>query len=415
MTYASSLHYQRSSLKSPLTMNLMRAAEKYQLATDGFPARFVLAILASTGILYANLAPVIVTGLVQTSIGSSETAGYVFSSNMYGTAIGGFAITFIIRRIEWRRTAFILLLLLISADVLSTFANNITSLYVIRFLHGITGGALIGVGMSVISRIRRPEVTYSLLIFLQLSIGGAGIAFLMPLIPTLGMSIVWASLLSFSVIALLLIPLLDDYPIKTDSQETDEPTRRAPLLMIMLTFLGLFLYQAGEMAAFAYVIEIGIEQLLDPDFVNLSVAMSLWIGGPAALIVAWWSTRSGRLLPITVGAIFTMISITFLLAGESWTFMVANVGFGIFFSLTIPYLLGIASELDNSGELAAFAGFTSSLGLATGPAISATILREGELTQVIYLSMGILVLSIASILVPARYLDSKSTRGHIKW
>ena len=78
------------------------------LAANGLAARVGLAILASTGILYANFSPVIVSGLAQSSNFTSETAGYVFSANMYGTAIGGFAVIFLINQLNWRWTAFVL-------------------------------------------------------------------------------------------------------------------------------------------------------------------------------------------------------------------------------------------------------------------------------------------------------------------
>jgi MFS family permease len=369
-----------------------------------------MAVLASAGILYANITPVIVSGLVQSAGYTGETAGYVFSSNMYGTALGGLAITFVITRINWRKTSVVLLTLLIVADALSAFTELPFALYSIRFFHGLVGGVLIGVGYSVITRVRNPEITFAILVFIQLGLGGAGTAVLMPLIASYGTSIIWLSLLGFSVLSLTLLPLLDNYAEPEHQALVDVPVSRAPLLVIVLALGGLFFYQAGQMAAFAYVIEIGTSYLFTPEFISLTVAVALWVGGPAALIVAWWSTRSGRLLPILLGTSITVIAIAMLLLRTPWIFVVANVCFGIFFSLTIPYLLGIASELDDSGQVAAIAGFVGSLGLATGPAIAATILGEGQLTQVIYFAICLLVVSATLIFLPARQLDTRVVR-----
>ena len=276
-------------------------AHGYSLARSGIPARIVLAVLTSAGILYANIVPVITYGVARSPGFTTDTAGFVFSVDMYGSAIGGFAIMFLVERLRWRPAAGALLGLLIGADLLSAWADGATALYAIRFVHGLVGGALIGVGMAVIARTEKPERTFAFLLVIQLGLGGAGVALLTPLIPTLGVSVVWLSLAAFSAVALILLPLLDDYAEKTSSASFEMSTGRAPWLAIALALASLFLYQAGQMSAFAYMIELGDHYRFDAGFISVAIAVSLWIGCPAALLVAWWSTRSGRLRPVTWG------------------------------------------------------------------------------------------------------------------
>jgi MFS family permease len=334
---------------------------------------------------------------------------------MFGTAVGGFVISLLITRIAWRRTSVLLLCLLIGLDFLSANVDEISTLYLVRFMHGLIGGALIGVGFSVIARIRNPEVTFAVLLFVQLILGGAGIAILMPLISFWSIDVVWYSLSGFSILALVLMTLLDDYNVKVSSVVTEKSAVRAPWLVIGLTLVALFFYQAGEMSIFAYVIEVGLSQMIEPDFINMSVAVSLWAGGPAALMVAWWSTRSGHLKPVVLGIAFTMGSISFLLISESWSFMVANICFGIFFSMTLPYLFGLASEMDDSGQIAAFAGFVSSLGLAVGPAISGLVITDAQFNNVIILALLTLAVSVLLVIYPARVLDVRTKQNKASW
>ena len=155
------------------------------LAANGLPARIVLAILTSAGILYASLAPVIVSGLMQNPAFTGENAGYVFSVNMYGSAFGGFLIIFIVERLNWRLAAALLLVLIIGVDLLSALIDGVTQLYVLRFFHGVVGGGLIGVGMAVIARTTSPERTFAFLIVIQLVLGGIVTAALTPLLPEL--------------------------------------------------------------------------------------------------------------------------------------------------------------------------------------------------------------------------------------
>jgi len=385
------------------------------LAPNGLPARIVLAIVTSAGILYASLAPVIVSGLMQSPSFTGESAGYVFSVNMYGSAFGGFLIIFVVERLNWRWAAAILLVLIIGLDLLSAFLDSATQLYVVRFLHGVVGGGLIGVGMAVIARIANPERTFALLIVIQLVLGGVVTAALTPVLSELGVRPVWLFLMGFSILALLLLPLLGEYPLKDTLAAVDGSSRRAGWLPVLLIMAAVFVFQAGEMGAFMYVIELGSSYDFDIGFVSLVVAASLWIGGPAALVVNWWSTRNGRLVPVGLGMILTTVSVALLLVPETTTYLMANIGFGIFFSLSIPYLLGIASEMDNTGQMAAIGGFINSLGLASGPAFAAGLVGEGSLQRVVIFAVAALVLSTLLMIQPARMLDRKSKHGRAVW
>jgi len=375
----------------------------------------VLAVLTTAGILYANIGPVIVTGLAQRPEFSAETAGYVFSSNMYGTAVGGFGIIFLVRRLSWRRAAAVLLVLLMGADLLSAWISTASHLYVVRFVHGLTGGALIGVGLSVIARTTSPERTFALLIMIQLLLGGVGAAVLTPLLLEVGTGVVWLSLIGFTVLALVLLPLLGAYPATQRSDVAETASGRAPWVPIGFALIALFVFQAGEMAAFVYVIELGMSYQLGEGFTSMVVAVSLWVGAPAALLVAWWSTRSGRLVPVVAGMFLTTLSVMLLLVPEASVFLLANVCFGIFFGISFPYLVGVASEMDNDGQMAALAGFVSSLGLATGPAIGAALVGQGEYQLVVVFAVSALALSVGLIAYPARMLDGRSKHGRVTW
>ncbi len=388
----------------------------FALARNGLPARIVLAILTSAGILYANVVPVIVSGLAASANFSSDTAGYVFSLNMYGSSIGGFVIIFLVARLKWRPIAAALLALLIAADLLSTTSETAISLYAIRFVHGLAGGALIGVGLSVIARTANPERTIALMLFVQLSLGGVGVAMLTPLIPSLGVGIVWLSMVGFSALALLLLSLLDAYAVHVAPERSIEASGgRAPRSFIALALVSIFLYQSGQMGAFAYVIELGNHYRFATGFISVAIAVALWIGGPAALLVAWWSTRSGRLRPAFLGIVLTAAVIAAMAVPLPAAYLLANIGLSISFSLSIPYLFGVASEMDNNGQTAAFAGFVSSLGLASGPAMAGMILGEAHFERIIILAVVLLSASAVLVVHPARMLDRINIRGRVTW
>ena len=81
-----------------------------RLEPDSLFARFVLGMIPTAGILYGNAAPLIVSALEQSANFSQESAGYVFSANMFGTAIGGFLVISVVRAPPWRVSCLILAL-----------------------------------------------------------------------------------------------------------------------------------------------------------------------------------------------------------------------------------------------------------------------------------------------------------------
>ncbi len=384
------------------------------LAPNGVAARIVLAILVAAGILYANFGPLIVSGLAHRGF-TSANAGYLLSVNLYGTAFGGMLIVFVIRRVPWRAAAVVLLLTVLATDLWSISLDDPHTLRIARFLHGIAGGASMGVFGSVIARTTNPERTFAITVGIQQLLSGIGTVWLAPIVVNSGVTAIWITLVAFTAVGLALLPWLDRYPARESSAEVSGESRRGPWTAIALGCAALFVYQAGQMATFAYVIELGERHRLSAEFIGVTVATGLWVGGPAALFVAWWSTRSGRLLPAAVGAVLTSAGVALFYVPGEFAYLLANVALAIFFSLTIPYLLGVVAEMDNSGEMAALGGFVNSLGLATGPAIAATILGDNHYERVVLFAVIALASAAIAVAMPASLLDRRARHGRVVW
>jgi len=387
----------------------------YTLKADGLPARVALALLMSAGIVYASTGPVIVTGLALSEMFSSESAGYVLSVNMYGTAVGGLLVALLVKRVNWRITAAILLTGLGVVDCLSAWFGVNETLYPLRFLHGLIGGALMGVTTSVVARTENPERTFAIAIFVQLGLGGVGAATLTPLLDEYGVGIVWLSFIVLTLPSLFILPLLDSYPVMEDYAEQGTSRRRAPLRYVVLALLAIFIFQAGEFSLFAYQLELGAHYGFGTEFVSLVLASALWAGGLTAVIVAWWGTRIGRLLPMCAGVLGMTVCSGLLLIPVFGIYMVAAVGFSACFSIAIPYLLGIGSEMDNTGQIAAVGSFINTLGLATGPAIAASLLNGDHYERVVLFACVVLLASAIVGVPAARMLDQRSLRSRVVW
>src|SRR5690606_23443343 len=92
-------------------------------------------------------------------------------------------------------------------------------------------------------------------------------------------------------------------------------------------------------------------------------------------------------------------------AGAGRGRLVANVGTAITWSFVVPYIFGMLSRLDPSGRLATLGGFTSKLGLASGPLVAGIVLRTDDFRLLIGLALAAIALSGVAALAAARRVD----------
>ena len=145
-----------------------------------------LAFLAGIGLMIGNIAPTIVTAYVDNPMFSVGNAGSVISINMFGNALGALIISFLLQKINWSRTAFFFLLVLVVSDLISIPINQPISLFFLRFVHGLSAGALMGITYAAIAQTSSPERIQALSYTMQLLFGGILIQLITPRIESLG-------------------------------------------------------------------------------------------------------------------------------------------------------------------------------------------------------------------------------------
>lgn len=379
-----------------------------RLAPDGFAAAFVLSFLATAGFFYVNIMGALVSGLVDGLHLSPAEAGRIGAYNVYGAALGAFCAVLIVRRIPWRPASVLLLCSLISLDVSSMWAHSASLLGVLRFLHGTAGGMLVGISYAVIARTRLPDRCFGVLMVVQSSLGGLGLMFLPQLVPTYGASVLFLSLAAFSLVALVLLPLLPDYAKVDVSRAKEAVTPRTGSAGLIIALLAVFFFQAGNMALSAYIIELGRASGLDLPFVSITIGVSGWIATLGSLLVVALAKHGRRMLPIAIGSVVAILgNAAFHGSAHPMVYLAANVVTAITWFFVIPYLLGLCATFDRTGRSAALAGLFSKLGLATGP-YAASLFLNGvpSYGAVIDLAIGALVLATVCGIAGARKVDS---------
>jgi predicted MFS family arabinose efflux permease len=382
----------------------MTFSRLHPVHADSMTARILLSFLASAGLFYVNIMPALTEGL-KVGLGfTNQQAGQVGAFNMYGGAVGALLVTFFVSRLAWRATSNILLFGLVLADLASMGVTTPDMLMGLRFLHGVMGGMLVGIGFSVFARSTQPDRTFGVLLVVQTLAGGLGVMTLPPLVPVYGSGILYWALIGFSCVTVLMVACLPDYPPRASAASRAGKGTDGPVLLAAL--VAVFLFQAANMGLYSYLIGLGKHAGLAPSFVSTTLAIANWVGTLGAVLVVVLSNRFGMFWPV-IGAILidTIASAALVESRIAWLWIAANIAAGMTWNFGIAYLLGMCSRFDGGGKAAVWAGFASKIGLASGPMLGSLIIGQTDYVHLIVMAIVCLIASMAFAGASALHLD----------
>lgn len=387
-------------------MNIIKLNNTF--AQSSLMAAILYSIIATAGLFYVNLGGAFLSAFVDGLGVQRDVAGYIVSANKYGAAFGALLATFVVKKLEWRYVLRRLFLCLIVVDLISTQIQNPQTLILLRFLHGTIGGLSVGFGLSIIARTYNPDKIFGMLLVVQYSFGSIGIWAVPRMVESFGYSAVFAALIIFTIMAILILPLAPN--VKKVSVETDSSNIfNIPIgKFLFLALVGLFLFQASNMGVADYAFELGKDIGLENTEISniLTIANVISISGGALVYLI--GTKFGRTLPLIIGISVSAI-FTFLLhySDNISIYFIANTVTGIAWGFSIPYILGLCSTFDSHGQMAALAGFVSKMGLATGPLIGSLFIIDYGIELIINIAVFSLVVAMI-----ASWLSSKATEAN---
>ena len=364
---------------------------------DGFVAAVLLSVLATAGFFYVSILPALVSGLITGLNFSPQLAGRIASCNVYGAAVGAFFAVLVVRRIPWRRAAVPLLCVLLLFDLVSMQVQAPLVLGCLRLLHGLTGGLLVGITYGVMSRTASPDRCFGVLMIVQSVLGGLGSMFLPRLVPGFGAPVLFLAFAAFSMCALMTLPFLPAYPAPR-TVAAEGPALMRPSRGLILALGAVFLFQTGNMAVNAYIIELGRANAFTLNFITSTIGIAHWLATLGALLVVIIGTRFGRLAPIVTGTlVFLVGNVAFYWSAVPEVFVAACIVSAITVFFVIPYLLGLCANFDHSGRGAALAGLFSKLGIATGPILAAGLLGRGAPSYIAVIGAAIACIALSAL------------------
>ena len=182
---------------------------------DGWLSRILLCFAATAGIMYVNIMPALVDALQAGLSFSQQQSGRIGSLNTYGGAFGALLMAFMAARLPWRRTLLVLSLLLVVMDYSCLHVTHAGTMMLLRFIHGLFGGSMVGMAFFIVARNLNPSRTFGILMVLQYGLYMVTIEIMPALVRSSGIGALFHFLMVFSGITFLFILAMPEYPLRS--------------------------------------------------------------------------------------------------------------------------------------------------------------------------------------------------------
>jgi len=360
-----------------LTDSSKRFAERMNgSGTEGNGLWLLVAVIAAYCIAFMGWSsqPEIINSLIKGIGLSSASAGVLASLEVVAVAVTAFALAPRIAVLPLRTLCVAGALLTIAGNAFTAGLTTFAGVAAVRLIAGLGEGCLLAVANAVIAGFRNPDRGYA-------QVNGVNIVFAMCFLAFLSLiGRAFGHVGVFAAIALgcvLFLPALVRIP-RTGASTAPSGALTSPRAYALL--LAMLIWGSGDGATWAFLLQLAERTTLSPAWVSISVASWAVGGFVGAGAAAWLSQRVPRMHALTVAVVLNVLNALVLCySTDGIVYIVAAFVQIVCVYFIMPYLLGIAAELDPQGGCAAAVGGMFMLTGATGPVLGGFVTQWGGL------------------------------------
>lgn len=344
--------------------------------------------------------PLMVGALIERLGFNEEQAGWIAAADMLGASVSALVASLILARSHWQTMLWIGVYLLTIADVLSGLTHNFAMLFSCRIGGGLGEGLLLAIGNAGIAETRNPDRLFGFSTAAQLAFGAVAL-FLIPwMLNGYGLRGVFWSLAGLAGLAGALIR----YMPSGARAKALPASPKAPGLagQSVLGLAGTLTYFIAQGAVWAYLERMGSSQHIESAAVGRALAISSIAGLAGASASSWLDIRIGRLRPLLITTLCTVVSLEALNRHISFlVFTAAASLFNFAWNASVPFQFGALAHIDSSRRTVALGGAVVFAGLTIGPALAAETVGVEGLNAINWIGM---IFSLLSFLLFAALL-----------
>ena len=361
--------------------------------------RFFTYLVFATGLAVYYLLPILAGVFTDAYSFTAKQVGLLLSTDMTANTLSTFSARYWIHRCYWRRVLPFAIALAVIPNLLCALADGYWGFLSLRCLAGLGVGMMTVFMYATISASENPDREFACAMALQVFTGalllqgapyllnawGAGALFIaMGLVATL-------PLLYFRA-----VPRCNPLTaVAAAGAEAPAPDARLDRVTVFgLLAVGVFF--ASMNSIWSFMERIGDAEGFTTEFIATTLSVSLLFSFAGALLPAWLAGKVKRITMISTGYLLLFIAI--FAVGQQpapWTYLAALCVYNFFYSFVIPFQNGWIASLDQSGRTIVLLPVFQGVGIALGPALAGMVIVAGQYATVTYLSMTLLVCSLA--------------------
>lgn len=365
----------------------------------------IYSVIGTISLIPLLVLPAMIGTLVDETTLSEAQAGWSASLNFFGGAAAALFMAMRMHRLDLRRVAVLGFAVAAAGDLASAFCGNQVTLFLpIRLLAGIGAGAAYTVVVAAFARLSDVDRGYGLFVTLQFTVSGLGLYALPVYSEVLGVEGMFLSVAALDVAGLAMTRFLPGRAV--DSPGFSGLRTELHVLLAWATLLGALgfaIYEAANTAQFTYLERLGVSLVLTDQQIGSALLIASLAGIPGAFSIVLLGSRFGRMIPLSVGVSLSVCGLLTLLTGESFgSYLTGASLIGFAWAFCLPYIQGLMAELDPHGSAVAAGSASSTIGGSIGPGLAALVVNGGSYANVLLLSIGLLVVALASFWLASR-------------
>ena len=360
---------------------------------------FALLLVHTIGPQTIIILPALVQGYVEQLGLSEQDAGFLASVETWGMFIATFAMMLLVSRVSWRVLLGASLAAMVLANAASIFVENLSILYVLRFVAGVGGGTIVAVSYAMVGLTLRKNRNFGWALFFVLLYG----AIVFPVLPMIYASFGIAGAFAFfAIFAVSGLPFVRGLPGQGKQlSEADPDAVELPQRLKWLAVLTMAIYFIGQIGVWSYFYRFGVRYGMTEQAVGSALSISQFFGLAGAFSVVLFSRLIRKDVALFLGIGLSIVSIALLFGMHAFVAFVLISGlYQFLWNMTHPYLLGALATFDPTGRIIVYVTAMQILGVAAGPAIAALLVTEASLANVLWLGIVCMVGSLVCILPP---------------
>jgi MFS family permease len=131
-------------------------------------------------------------------------------------------------------------------------------------------------------------------------------------------------------------------------------------------------------------------------------------GIPGAFTIIVVGKRFGTIGPLAFGTGIAILGLVILITrGEFAWYVMAGICLGFAWAFCLPFIQALMASLDPNGSAIAAGASAATIGVAVGPGLAASVVKDGHYERVFMISIALLIVSMAGFFISIRKTPTK--------